>query len=34
MKRHGIDERSVGVVLVLVVEDTAMVPWHSRFSND
>ena len=24
----------VNVVLVVVVEDTAMVPWHRRFSND
>ena len=34
VKRHGVDERSVGVVLVVFVEDTAMVPWHRRFSND
>ena len=33
VKRHGVDARSVGVVLVLVVEDTAIVPWHRRSSN-
>ena len=32
VKRHGVGERSVGVVLVVVVEDTSMVPWHRRSS--
>ena len=34
VERHGVDGCIVGVVLVVVVEDTAMVPWHRRLSND